>query len=106
MGDVVAVNFKVGQFIVQAQAAVAAPVSQASVWAMAEYLDVVEAKEVPSNGKLVRQCKDAIQLFVAEHIADDTYVSLWERAGCLFRAYKRELRVQENCASSRLQLQA
>jgi len=95
MSTIQPANFSFSQYIKGAQEAVLAAPTQASIWAIAQYLDLVEAKEVPANAKLVRECKSVVQRFVMSNLQNDSLVQLWERAGCLFRAYKRALKAAE-----------
>lgn len=85
----------IDQFIQGARNAVLVAPTQDSVWAIAEYLDLVEAKEVPSNAKLVRECTQVINRFVMANLTNDALVPFWESAGCLMRGYKRALKAAE-----------
>jgi hypothetical protein len=94
------------RFILGAKAAVEAAPTQATVWAIAEYLDLVEAKEVPSNAKLVRECTQVINRFVMANLTNDAYVPFWESAGCLMRGYKRALKAAERVINAEAALLA
>ena len=83
------------KYITEAREAVLAKPTQLTIFAMAEYLDLVTAKEIVSDFKLTQECKAVVAKFVAEHLYNRAYVSLWERADCLMRAYKRALKQAE-----------
>lgn len=95
MSNVLAVDFSLAHYIKGAQDAVVAHPTQLTIWAIAEYLDLVDAKELKPNAALVRECNSTIRRFVMTNFINDAYIPLWERAGCLFRAYKRALKAAE-----------
>jgi hypothetical protein len=103
MSNIVAANFSLSKYVTGAQEAVLANPTQVTIWAMAEYLDLVEAKELKANTALVRECKAAISRFVMQNLANDAYVPFWERAGCLFRAYKRALKAAERALNEQME---
>lgn len=94
------------QFIQAAKDAVLVTPTKVSVWVIAEYLDLVEAKEVPSNTKLVRECTQVINRFVMSNLTNDAYVPFWESAGCLMRGYKRALKAAERVINTETALLA
>jgi hypothetical protein len=106
MTNVIAPNFAFAQYLKGAQDAVLLPPTQVTVWAIAEYLDLVEAKELTPNAVLVRECNSVIKRFVMTNLENGAYVSFWEKAGCLFRAYKRALKVAERVLNEQHAMQA
>lgn len=106
MTNVIVPNFAFAQYTKSAQDAVHLPPTQVTVWALAEYLDLVEARELPPNAALVRECSAVIKRFVMTNLENGAYVPFWERAGCLFRAYKRALKVAERAIDEQLAKQA
>lgn len=94
------------QFIQAAKDAVQVAPTKTSVWAIAEYLDLVEAKEVSSNAKLVRECTQVINRFVMSNLTNDAYIPFWESAGCLMRGYKRALKAAERVINNEAALLA
>ena len=106
MSNVLAADFSLAQYIKGAQDAVAARPTQLTIWAIAEYLDLAEAKELKPNAALVRECNSVVKRFVMTNLTNDAYIPLWERAGCLFRAYKRALKAAERALEQDDELQA
>ena len=82
-------------YIAGARTAVQDKPTQLTIFAMAQYLDLVTAKEIVSDFKLTQECRAVIAQFVAAHVANPAYVSFWERADCLFKVYKRALKQAE-----------
>lgn len=106
MSGIIGANFGLTKYIKAAQSAVLTAPNMVTVWDIAEYLDLVEAKELPANVALVRECRSVVNRFVMTHLANGAYVSFWERAGCLFRAYKKALNVAERALNEHAALQA
>lgn len=106
MCNVLAVDFSLAHYVKAAQDAVLARPTQVTVWAIAEYLDLVAAKELKANAALVRECNSVVKRFVMTNLANDAYIPLWERADCLFRAYKRALKAAERALEQDNALQA
>lgn len=74
--------------------------NQVTIFAIAEYLDLVAAREIKPNAEMKRECTKAVADFVLKHLENPAYVPFWERADCLFKAYKRALRSKEPVAAS------
>jgi hypothetical protein len=106
MSNILVADFGFAKYIKGAQDAVQAPPTQITLWAIAEYLDLVEAKELKPNAALVRECNSVVKRFVMQNLSNDAYIPFWERTSCLFRAYKRALKVAERALEEQAAFQA
>lgn len=65
------------------------------VWAIAEYLDLVDAGQLVCPRVKRQKFVNVLSDFIAEHIGDDSLVATYERSAILFDVYQSHLDLLE-----------